>query len=55
MMCGWTVRGYWSVDGYCVDIGAWMGCVWMVNKGTSDVYGQSNHGIGPLNLVLNFI
>ncbi|KAF2580426.1 hypothetical protein F2Q70_00008315 [Brassica cretica] len=37
----------WCVDGRCVDTGAWMGCVWMVNKGTSDVYGRGCRSIGP--------
>ena len=42
----WTREGVdgWCVDGRCVDTGAWTGCVWTVNKGTSDVYGR---GIGP--------
>ncbi|KAF3539953.1 hypothetical protein F2Q69_00019462 [Brassica cretica] len=30
----------WCVDGRCVDTGAWMGCVWTVNKGTNDVDGR---------------
>ena len=30
----------WCVDGRCVDTGAWMGCVWTVYKGTSDVYSR---------------
>lgn len=73
-----TVFGYWSVDGRCLDTGAWWtagvwmggvwilecgglvvcgwavfghwsmdGCVWTVNKETSDVYERVGRGIGP--------
>ncbi|KAH0925370.1 LOW QUALITY PROTEIN: hypothetical protein HID58_017626 [Brassica napus] len=36
-VCGWAVCG-WAVRGWAgVDTGAWMGCVWTVNKGRSDV------------------